>query len=708
MPEAENMHMQSPFQGFVLDLISPEYIMLINSYSRFPLDITEIFHPVDELPAIRKNITNPCKLLLSASSTETFESLLEVPFVIITFHKNESKFVRSISKRFKYNPICVGTGDFPDIDINNALGMFMFDEILYQRIEEYVSIDKKLGELRLNELLKKKLRKREMRQLKCLPKEHGVISPNLALLESLGCNLKEMKRLEFEGDHDVFKEAIIQSCQSVFEITSDGGQNRTSELVLYSPSMFSFLYNLNHITWNKIFRKIKHKDARKFLKNGILKNPDYSGGMINIGKAFNPYKIPVVGEILKIRQSEVALTKQAVNLLCTSKTIPSIRLPNSINFHGANLKNLESLASRQDTKGIKIFHRKFKEYTSKLKGTIGTELLEFVVNNSNSVTLCTDVPLEWIKFGDVPLMFSHEVSRIGMTPGNQLLTQSSSPYEIFASKEDIRKVLIIRSFSEDDPLKLHLEKSLDIFLNDLDNIEVELVDVYSKAELIITLNEFEGYIVIFDCHGNHGGNESHGWLKIGKDKVDTWTLSEVANIPPIIVLSACLTNAISGSHASVANGFISSGAISVLGTFLPVNSIKSAIFVGRLLARIGGFLPIWEKMGITEISWRTFMTGFFRMSYSTDILRALREDLQLISEEQYINVHTKSNERINIYNPDWFKLLIDDISVASRKAPEDIQRLIDSEMAIVETMFYCQIGRPEHLTSARPRKRLLQ
>lgn len=220
------------------------------------------------------------------------------------------------------------------------------------------------------------------------------------------------------------------------------------------------------------------------------------------------------------------------------------------------------------------------------------------------------------------------------------------------------------------------------------------VDVSTKQDVIETLNQFDGYVVVFDCHGEHDGNTACGWLKIGEEKFDTWQLAGVAKVPPVVILSACSTSSVTGSHASVTNGLLRSGAYTVIETFLDVNAISSSAFVGRVLLRLQDFLPALHALGFDRVSWRTMMSLFLRMSYATDILRYCKE-IKLINAEQYREIHLVANQQINLADPQWYRGMIEALAEKSRLSENEILTRLQSEAAFVETMLYCQHGRPD-------------
>ncbi|MGF6475697.1 hypothetical protein ABIE06_002539 [Pantoea dispersa] len=187
----------------------------------------------------------------------------------------------------------------------------------------------------------------------------------------------------------------------------------------------------------------------------------------------------------------------------------------------------------------------------------------------------------------------------------------------------------------------------------------------------------------------------NGWLIIGGEKVDTWQLKHIARVPPIVILSACLTSALSGSHASVANGFLVSGAISVIGTLLPVVSIDSSVFVSRLIYRFYQF-PSVIPNSYSHINLRLLISLFMRMSYTSDVIRGFASS-GLIDKEESLQVNSEVNAYINMLNEDWFEFLVDGLIKMSKFSKEEILEILDKDYFITETMCYSQIGFPESI-----------
>ncbi|ALN61497.1 hypothetical protein GLA29479_612 [Lysobacter antibioticus] len=519
---------------------------------------------------------------------------------------------------------------------------------------------------------------------------NGVTVANETLAESLGYVYRGQNGIL--GPDQIYVDAILHSAHRTRSLM--GGHS--NGLILYAPAMARHLYTFGTTIWNNLFREIPDRETRELIKNGLFRNPHYSGFSMPLRDGRppkNPYDDPAAAALLSVRQHELRLTGAGVGALSANSMQPTLRLPNGVNFHGGILREIERHADRADPRGRALLQKNYLELARSMHKQIHPDILDDIHHHQGQITLVADAPLEWLRIDGLPLMIRHELSRIGMTPGNQMLSQCIEMGMKVLPEDALQEILVIRSFAEDDPIRMHLSRAIDIC--ECNTVKVTFVDVASRAELIARLNEFSGAIAVFDCHGGHDGDDSHGWLHIGKEKIDVWQLAHVARVPPIVVLSACSTFALAGSHASVANGLLRSGAITVLGTFLPVNSQRSAAFVARLLLRLDQFLPAIRASGVKIITWRAFVSAFMRMAYATDLLYLFITEKQWLEHDRFARISVKANMDINTLHPRWYRRLLRRIGAAAGRPIEEVTAVIENESPLLETMYYCQIGRPE-------------
>lgn len=679
------------FQGYNSSILSNKFANLLYTACHLPHHIEEIFFKQKQLIAFRKNQTGKdiavinCKLLID------FIDITEYQHTVILCLPSEIKLAQDFHSKAKLKPIILSFDSAENvINLRKSTGSLthIIDYELYKTLKHITFAE---APIKVKEnFRRKKLRPKYNKKLQNPSRAHGVTRPNETLIKSLGFVFNGEEKIN-ALDNFFYREAILNTAKQIILLS----EKEKSEIVIYCPSIYTLLYDVKQNLWNQILRKTD-KWHRDFIKN-LIRNPNFSNSIIKYNETkietWNPYDDEVAGPILAIRQKELNLTSMAIAMLTTSESIPSIRLPNAVNLHAGLLKDIERLSDDIKEESQNLLKERFLEFDSKLNSEVGEEFVNFISKKSYACKICSDVPIEWGYFENVPLMFSHEISKIPMTPGNMLLQLCGLGANSVIKADELDKILIIRSFPKTDPLKNLLETSINSFL-EKNPLDVQIKDVTTIDGVIAELNKFEGKIVIFDCHGTHDGKNGAGYLSIGNDRLNTWELAHKARIPPIIMLSACSTAAIAGSHASVANGLLRSGALSVIGTYVPVDGLKSSVFFARILFRISMFLKSIKSMGFKTVTWRTLISTFMRMSYITDVLTYLVKT-EIITKEQYYLIHLESNFIINSLAPSWHQKIFDIIAMKTGKSSTSLMETIKKEYPLVETMFYTQIGRPE-------------
>jgi hypothetical protein len=536
------------------------------------------------------------------------------------------------------------------------------------------------------------------------PLNHSCTTPLAKALVSCGYEVGEVEEvvastnIEQHSRGMIKLTSLIDDIRAEFEFPVGAIKN---DGIIFCASMYAHLFKPKSKMWRDLYRTLA-KAQRDFIKNLIVRNKGFSNGGLQVGDGdvFNPYEDEVVGGLLYERQVELSLFKEIISVVASNQFCPAIRLPNGVMLHHDRLNNIVSLInspSRSRTKIIRKLNNKLKSYSEAIRKDVGEELLKAAFESRTKLLTICDFPIEWVSINGFPLMFTHEISRIFPTPGNMLGQAALASQKIVVPYSAITEILVIRSFDVSDPIKDHLSKAIDIFSEsgNYDNINIKFVDVSSEQELINALNAYSGLITIFDCHGGHGGEESNAWLHIGSEKLDVWSLANKCRIPPVVILSACSTHPVDGSHASVANGLFRCGAMSVLGTYAPINAIHAAQFVARVLLRISTFVPMLIEHGL--VSWREVLTGLLRMSYVTDVLMGMRDKLKLIDDEQYREIHTQTNYLINSPTDNWQDKFIGVIEGLTELDEEKVRSIIYDNFQFVETMLYSQLGRPENI-----------
>lgn len=687
------------FQGYS-EFWHPDFIKILNCLVFFPHDASDIYLSGGNF--VKARSIGACLQVdfLRADLVEKYLGMPYNPLTVLWSTEETFDYVEEAISELHLKPLHITTADRKDCTSVVSLSDKMVFRIIDNLFARAACTDSELNKFRAF-LKSKKFKSREKIGLRLNAKGHNCTEPLIETLVNYGAKVK-VTGIKPSGNITEHISGMMHLTRKIDALRPKNiveSPFRKNDVIVHCPSAYSFLYRAEGKLWRDLNRHLTNP-KRNFLKATLIRGKGYGNSSIAMSEedVFNPYEDRILGPLLRDRQVELKIFTTTISIIASNQFVPALRLPNSVMLHHDKLKDIGKTVNSNVKQWHEKLSKKFFDYSELLKADIGKELLCGIFNNREKILAVCDFPIEWVSIDLLPTMFRHELSRIPSTPGNVttnvLLSLPKRAYAYSA----LCDILIIRSFDADDEIRDHLSEVVQWGHEEgrLKGLKVELVDVASKEEVIEALNSFKGLMVIFDCHGGHGGEEDSAWLYIGGENISVWHIYQSARVPPIIVLAACSTHPVEGSHASVANGFLESGACSVLGTFAPINSNHAATFVLRLLSRVAVYLPIALKS--RPYTWREIISGLFRMSYTRDVLTYLRDDKKLLDHNQYAAIHIKTNMLVNTHEDKyWFdkfkSLVAEELELEELAANE----LFQQNFQFVETMLMVQLGRPENI-----------
>jgi len=343
--------------------------------------------------------------------------------------------------------------------------------------------------------------------------------------------------------------------------------------------------------------------------------------------------------------------------------------------------------------------RLYQNIQESLADAATIEKLAFIRNEvSGPIKIIADAPLEWLPIGNLPLLIRHQCSRINATPGNLLMGLLAQREVITVPPEVLQDVLIVSAFDPADRLRNMLRQALEILRPRWEGkVKVSFQRVQTVAQFIEALNGFEGAVLIFDGHGIGDDGDGIGKLAIGKEQIDVWSLRGQMRVPPIVILSACDTHGLdSPSHATVGNGFLFLGAVTVVASLLPLGGFSSAEFIARLVYRLADFIPAALSVQKRVLNWTELISGMQRMFLASETLNALVGPPDVEGSPRQ-NLQLQANVHINSYEPDWFDKLLAGIAEHRNEKLGDVARRAARAVATSEAIRYIQLGHPENI-----------
>jgi hypothetical protein len=534
---------------------------------------------------------------------------------------------------------------------------------------------------------------------------HGITRPNELIAASLESEINLEKPLRPNRPND-YVPTVTKSCKAIFSLRRKLAKRAPTEndLCLTTEPIVWHLYKSK--VDRDLFENIPESKEiitalRRFVK--AIRKP---GGYTKINMAENEDKFQELLKnesaltFLKIYRLELRAYSTCLSLLNAPSITPTLRIESRINGIKGELINLAACvrggSPHVNFKACKLALR----IQNKMESLLAPEHSKLIHDSTpefSGVTLLGDIPLEWLPTRGLPLTLRCDVSRISATPGNLSLQQCLRSQYISIALKDFEDILIVRSFDKNDRIRNILEDTLhELSTAHIKYPKYRFVDVENAEQFARVINDFEGALMIFDGHGALTDSTGVGSIVVGGKALDVWELRDSVRMPPIVLLSACDTLPLDGGHGSSANGMLTMGAVTVLGTLLPVDSRRSALFIGRLLHRIQDFLPIVVNRS-SYMPWRSFISGMLRMTFCTELIISLIEDAKIISIHDYPKIQMRANVAINSLDPNWYEEIISEICSCSGLERSLVLEKCRFWGALVDTLKYIQLGRPEKI-----------
>lgn len=544
---------------------------------------------------------------------------------------------------------------------------------------------------------------------------HNVVAPNELALMAFGRKLFVSKRISQPGfrppvDPEVYVARICQSADAVTEerkrlLAQAPIRPIDHRLILATASAYWGIFK----RWRTMVR-----DAEPGLKKGlehalsaVVQGKSYFD-TIDISEQGKPIVEPAYAYLAEARAMDLSAFTSALSLLSTKSLVPVLRLEPRLNEARGQIKQIahcvRSEAQHHYSWKTSRLVRKLGRH---MRGLINSSFLQRIdapeLNGRiEGMKLVSDLPIELLPSGGMPLGLRFDVSRLSPIPGNQLIQQCASlPIRLPLSA--FEEILVIRSFKPADPLKKVFQTAVDHVLTSDPRkqlkIKYRFVDVQSTDEFVTAINAYDGAALIFDGHGKYDPESGIGSLVLGDEVLDAWSLSRKCTVPPIVMFSACDTHPIDGSHGSVAMAAFNLGARAVLGTMLPIGGVEAAVFNARLALRIEEFMPIALKAAHpSPLTWRAVVSGMIRMSHTQEILRRLMAPgLMGINQRQASQVQLAANTAINFQRSDWYAAFEEELAKCVDRSIESVRDVISKHIGLTDAMKYVHLGNPEDI-----------
>jgi len=540
---------------------------------------------------------------------------------------------------------------------------------------------------------------------------HNVVAPNELALMAFGWRFVRVQRISepvgrSDTDPQVYVDRICASADAV-------SAERERLLTNYPPGLIDYrcvlavasMYWGHFENWRSRIQSAEPK-VRKMLKHALAAavQAETYFDRLELDSQGRPEGGPLYAALTQQRAADMSSFTAALSMIATASLAPVLRLEPRLNAVRGDLRTLAHCVRTEAS-------HNFVWKTSRLTGALGRKMRD-LINPSfleridapeqggriEGMKLISDLPLELLPTGGLPLGLRYDVSRLPPVPGNLFVQECMMPPAMLPLRA-FDDVLVVRSFKSNDPLRGMLAAAIEGMYESggIEHVRYRFVDVETVDQFVRALNEFEGAILVFDGHGTVDKATGVGSLVIGDEVLDAWAIRKECQMPPIVMFSACDTQPIDGSHGSVATAAFVLGARAVLATMFPIYGVRAAVFNARMLLRIDQFIPIALKYR-PLMTWREVVSGMLRMSHSLEVLRQVNRLARLgLTRKQMDEVQLCANESINARHAGWYEVFIEKLAELSGRSRTRIVDDIGRWAGLTDAMKYIQLGNPESI-----------
>ncbi len=257
---------------------------------------------------------------------------------------------------------------------------------------------------------------------------HNVFEPLSLVLYECGYHIN-LENLDLVDNIEYYANKMIPLINTIkqermnLNINSDEFSNDT---VVYCPSVCGYLYNFKSDYWKRIKKQANMTERNWKILKSIIRIKNFSTATIKLKNTekINLYEEKDIAPFIVDRQRELSLFTTIMSIFAKSQLLPCIRLPHSIMLHQEILDQIALMIS--DNKNRLKINNKLIAYSKSIREDVGKTLINSIFSKSKKIVAVCDIPIEWVSINHIPIMFTHEISRIPTCYASHNLRHNSS------------------------------------------------------------------------------------------------------------------------------------------------------------------------------------------------------------------------------------------------------------------------------------------
>lgn len=347
----------------------------------------------------------------------------------------------------------------------------------------------------------------------------------------------------------------------------------------------------------------------------------------------------------------------------------------------------------------KFIWRSLKKFGNIISKKLTEEQLNLLIY-SKQITYYSDLPLGLAIFPGTtsPVCCYSSLSANNLTPLS-ILYQTEFQCRQGAVITKKCKVLFAECLNKDDRIRKFSDESwtsIEDNLSDYCSLEFVREDTNTVYKLKKFLRKhYDANVVIISAHGHYDIKRKLSGIVVGNE---FWNANDNDfNVPEIVILSACHVSPKGVGAINISDLFFRNGAVSVIGTLIPINVMQNASFMQRLLFYMIEALERDVPKSLDEIWQHVVSTNaILEIVHSTKKLSKwafTKTDDGTTPISKFMLGDNKTELRGKHVYEDSIKRLID--IARDDNMDKYVEAVMKSQGVFPESVFYILFGRPE-------------
>ncbi len=574
-------------------------------------------------------------------------------------------------------------------------------------LRQAASLYEKTGDVLANEVIENTLPQTEsVIQLDLIARHHNTTIPSEFALGTMGYSFKSVEPFPLkpepnEATHDESMVSLWREIRRLRKVATTHSEPVASPGIDLVVSQFAPSILVRHLISR--FREKRSPAATRVLESlKSMRNQRSHLVEVPEGTIVNETTGPE-GPLFHERRQELDALTHAVALKCSEQFAPAIRIPPTPRVF-QRWRDLATL-SLSDPNLARRRAQLARRAANHFMEAVPEDIRACIARSRGHLKLISDWPIELLpdeRMG-VPLSVSSVYSRLPTVPGDLLVERLTQSTPIHLPYTVLQRILVVRSFLQGDPVGHLLEMAVradDRFNN------IVFEDVNTTDDIMRCVQKHHPTILVFDMHGQH--RDGATFLVLGGKKWDGRFPVGYFGLPPIVIHSTCSSVLSSNTYTNVSSRALQHGAVTVIGTLIPVDAAQSAILMWRLLHRIYAYIPIRLRGGTYFERWNVIWSGMMKMGYTRDITEHLIRNNLLDQDARLIGIATNLNINREVGNTSaWWQAFITTLATRTKRSSAWVRAFIWKNLYFTESCAYTLMGSPENIFLFDPERQHL-